>query len=227
MRRKNTSKSQTNFYSGKKLLLLSAMLFSILAGGCTGSNVSSKNVWEKTKSTVQSAYFKTQKVVTNTLISIGKYQRDHAYGRKDTGETKPTNDKSNRTPATPSAETPRMHDRFPSRTPAEVEENLRPAHARQRSKAITRDETSKEIPLTPRTTMTLEELRQRIRDIEQERIRSRNPAERRRLAAELRELERMLPTYQKEENIIEEMTQLRRRLRKLQEDLSEIQQPER
>ena len=203
------------------------MLFSILAGGCTGSNVSSKNVWERTKSTVQSAYFKTQKAVTNTLISIGKYQRNHAYGRKDTGETKPANDKSNRIPATPSTETPRMHDRFPSRTPAEVEENLRPGHARQRPKAITRDETSKEIPLTPRTTMTLEELRQRIQDIEQERIRSRNPAERRRLAAELRELERMLLTYQKEENIIEEMTQLRRRLRKLQEDLSEIQQPER
>ncbi len=227
MRRKNTSKSQTNFYSDKKLLLLSAMLFSILAGGCTGSNFSSKNVWEKTKSTVQSAYVKTQKVVTNTLISIGKYQRDHAYGRKDTGETKTTNDKSNRIPATPSAETPRMHDRFPSRTPAEVEENLRPGHTRQTSKAITRDKSSKEIPLTPRTTMTLEELRQRIRDIERERIRSRNPAERRSLAAELRELERMLLTYQKEENIIEEMTQLRRRLRKLQEDLSEIQQPNR
>ena len=203
------------------------MLFSVLAGGCTGSNVSSKNVWERTKSTVQSAYFKTQKAVTNTLISIGKYQRDHAYGRKDTGETKLANDKSNRIPATPSAETPRMHDRFPSRTPAEVEENLRPGHARQRSKAITRDETSKEIPLTPRTTMTFEELRQRIQDIEQERIQSRNPAERRRLAAELKELDRMLLTYQKEENIIEEMTQLRRRLRKLQEDLSEIQQPER
>ena len=223
MRRKNTSKSQTNFYSDKKLLLLSAMLFSILAGGCTGSNFSSKNVWEKTKSTVRSAYFKTQKSVTNTLISIGKYQRDHAYGRKDSRETKPTNEKSNRIPAAPSAETPRMHDRFPSRTPAEVEENLRSGHARQTSKTITRDETSKEIPLAPRTTMTLEELRQRIQDIEQERIRSRNPAERRRLAAELRELERMLLTYQKEENIIEEMTQLRRRLRKLQEDLSEIQ----
>ena len=203
------------------------MLFSILAGGCTGSNFSSKNVWEKTKSTVQSAYFKTQKAVTNTLISIGKYQRDHAYGQKDTGETKTTNDTSNRIPATPSAETPRMHDRFPSRTSAEVEENLKPGHTRPTSKAITRDETSKEIPLTPRTTMTLEELRQRIRDIERERIRSRNPAERRRLAAELRELERMLLTYQKEENIIEEMTQLRRRLRKLQEDLSEIQQPNR
>lgn len=199
------------------------MLFSILAGGCTGSNFSSKNVWERTKSTVQSAYFKTQKAVTNTLISIGKYQRDHAYGRKDTGETKTTNHKSNRIPATPSAETPSMDDRFPSRTPAEVEENLRSGHTRQTSRAITRDETSKEIPLTPRTAMTLEELRQRIQDIEQERIRSRNPAERRRLAAELGELERMLLTYQKEENIIEEMTQLRRRLRKLQEDLSGIQ----
>lgn len=75
--------------------------------------------------------------------------------------------------------------------------------------------------------MTLEELRQRIRDIEQERIRSRNHAERRSLAAELRELERMLLTYEKEENIIEEMTQLRRRLKKLQEDLHEIQQTNR
>ena len=75
--------------------------------------------------------------------------------------------------------------------------------------------------------MTLEELRQRTRDIERQQIRSRNPSERRRLAAEARELERMLLTYQKEENIIEEMTLLRRRLRKLQEDLSEIQQSNR
>lgn len=203
------------------------MLFSILAGGCAGSNFSSKNVWEKTKSTVQSAYFKTQKAVTNTLISIGKYQRDHAYGRKDTGETTTTNDHSNRIPATPSAETPRMHDRFPSRTPAEVEENLGPGQTRQTSKASARDENSKEMHLPTRTTMTLEELRQRIRDIERERIRSKNPAKRRRLAAELRELERILLTYQKEENIIDEMTQLRRRLRKLQEDLLEIQQTNR
>lgn len=75
--------------------------------------------------------------------------------------------------------------------------------------------------------MTLEELRQRIRDIERERIRSGNPAERCRRAAELRELERMSLAYEKEENIMEEMTQLRRQLRKLQEDLLEVQQPNR
>lgn len=203
------------------------MLFSILAGGCSGSNFSSKVIWENTKSTVQSAYFKTQKAVTNTLISIGKYQRDHAYGRKDTGETITTNDHSNRIPATSPAKTPRMHDRFPPRTPAEVEENLGPGQTRQTSKASVRDENPKEMHLTTRTTITLGELRQRMRDIERVRIRSRNPDERRRLAAELRELERMLLTYQKEENIIEEMTQLRRRLRRLQADLLEIQQTNR
>lgn len=83
------------------------------------------------------------------------------------------------------------------------------------------------MPLPPRTTMTLEELRERIRDIERQQIRSRNPSERRRLAAEARELERTLLTYEKEENIIEETTQLRRRLRKLQEDLPEIEQTNR
>ena len=176
---------------------------------------------------MQSAYFKTQKAVTNTLISIGKYQRDHAYGRKDTGETTTTNDYSKRIPATSPAKTPRRHDRFPSRTPAEVEENLGPGPTRQTSKASARDENSKDMHLPKRTTMTLEELRQRIRDIERVRIRSKNPDERHRLAAELRELERMLLTYQKEENIIDEMTQLRRRLRKLQEDLLEIQQTNR
>ena len=75
--------------------------------------------------------------------------------------------------------------------------------------------------------MTLEELRQRIREIERQQIRSRNPSKRRRLAAEARELERALLTYQKEENIIEEMTQLRLRLRKLQEDLLENEQTNR
>ena len=130
MKRLNSSKSQTDYYSARKLILLSAVLLSFLAGGCAGSGFSSQEVWEKTKSTVQSAYFKTQRAVTNTLITIGKYQRDYAYGRKDTRETKPTNDKSNRIPAAPSTETPHMHDRFPSRTPAEVEENLRPGHSR-------------------------------------------------------------------------------------------------
>lgn len=210
-----------------KFLLLPAMLLSILAGGCAGSNYSSQDVWEKTKTTVRSAYVKTQRAVTNTLISIGKYQRDHAYGREDTGETRAKNEKNNRNPVARPAETPRKNDRFPSRTPAEMEENLRPGQVRQTTRGITRDETSKEMPLPPRTTMTLEELRQRILEIEQVRIRSKNPAARRRLAAELKELERMLLTYQKEENIIEEMAQLRRRLRKLQGDLLEIQETNR
>ena len=228
MRRKKSNKSLTNFYSETKyLFLLPAMLLGILAGGCAGSNYSSQDVWEKTKTTVRSAYIKTQRAVTNTLISIGKYQRDHAYGQEDTGETRAKNEKNNRKPVARPAETPRMDDRFPSRTPAETEENLRPGQARQATSEITRYETSKEMPLPPRTTMTLEELRQRILEIEQVRIRSKNPAARRRLAAELKELERMLLTYQKEENIIEEMTQLRRRLRKLQGDLLEIQETNR
>ena len=218
MRRKNTNKSQTNFYAEQKILFVSTILLSILAGGCG---------WENTKATVQSAYVKTEKAVTNTLISIGKYQRDHAYGQGDSGETQSTDDINSKTPAPRPAETPRTVDRFPSRTTTPVEENLRSGQNRQTVRGITQNENSKELPLPPRTIMTLEELRQRIREIERERIRSKNPAERRRLANELKELERMLLTYQKEENIIEEMTQLRSRLRKLQEDLLEIQQSNR
>jgi len=130
MRHKKSNKSQTNFFSETKFLLLSFLLLSLLAGGCAGGNFSSKDIWEKAKSTVRAAYIKTQRAVTNTLITIGKYQRDHAYGRKDTGETQTTKDKSNRNPAPRPTETPRMDDRFPSRTPDAVEENLRPDHAR-------------------------------------------------------------------------------------------------
>ena len=227
MKRLHSSKSQTNYYSARKPILLSAVLLSFLAGGCSGSNFSSQEVWEKTKSTARSAYFKTQRAVTNTLITIGKYQRDNAYGRDDNVKSQITDVKNNRNPAPRPAETTRMDDRFPSRIPAAEEENLKPAQTRQTAREITRNTTSKEIPLPPRTTMTLEELRQRIRDIERERIRSKNPSERRRLAAELKELEQTLLTYQKEENIIEEMTQLRRRLKKLQEDLLEIEQTNR
>ena len=202
------------------------MLSSILAGGC-GADLSSKNAWEKTKSTFKHAYVKTERAVTNTLISIGKYQRDHAYGRESTGETHATDEKSNRNPAPRPPETSGRDEPFPSRTSGAVEENLRPDQARQSEREITRGEAPKEFPLPPRTTMTFEELRQRIRDIEQERFRSKNPDERHRLASELKELERMLLTNQNEENIIEEMTQLRRRLRKLQESLLEIQQTNR
>ncbi len=230
MKRLNSNKSQTDYYSARKLILLSAVLLSFLAGGCTGNNYSSQEIWEKTKSTARSAYFKTQRAVTNTLITIGNYQRDYAYGRNDAEGKQPTIDKSTedkKSPAVRLPEAPRSQDRFPSRSSAAMEENLRPGQARQTSREITRNTTSKEMPLRPRTTMTLEELRQRIRDIERERTRSKNPADRRRLAAEVRKLERTLPTYQKEENIIEEMTQLRRRLKKLQEDLLEIEQTNR
>ncbi len=221
------NKSQTNLYAEQKILFASAILLSILVGGCAGGNFSSKDLWEKTKTTAQSAYFNTQKAVTNTLISIGKYQRDHAYGQDDKEETQSTDDINSRNPALRPAETPRTDDWFPSKTTTPVEENLRSGQARQTARTITRDETPKEMPLPPRTKMTLEELRQRIQDIERERIRSKNSAERRRLAAELKELERVVLTYQREENIIEEMTQLRRRLRKLQEDLFEMQQSNR
>ena len=217
MRRKNTNKSQTNFYPGKKFFFLYPLLLSILAGGCG---------WENTNAAFRSAYFKTQRAVTNTFISIGKYQRDHAYGRQDTGETQTKTDKrpeAANSPTVHPSETPRSQDRFPSRTSAPVEEDLNSGESRKSAKAITRGEPSKEMPVPPRTTMTLQELRQRIREIERQRIRSRNPAERRKLTDELRQLERILLTSQKEENIIEEMTQLRRRLRKLQEDLLKIQ----
>ena len=223
MKRLNSSKSQTDYYSARNLVLLSAVLLGFLAVGCTGSSFSSQEIWDKTKSTARSAYIKTERAVSNTLITIGKYQRDHAYGRDDSVKPQKTEAKNNSNPAPRPAETTRTDDRFPSRAPAATEENLRPGQARQ----ITRNTTPKEMPLPPRTTMSLEELRQRIRDIEQERIRSTNPADRRRLAAELKELERMLLTYQNEENIIEEMTQLRNRLRKLQEDLLDIQQTNR
>ena len=206
------------------------MLLSVLIAGCAGSNFSSKDIWKKTKSTVRTAYFKTQRAVTNTLITIRKYQREHAYGRKNTGETETKNKEGTENTislTTHPVETPHPEDRFPSRTPATVEENLRHGQDRQTAKEIMKNEAPKGMTLPQRTTMTLEELRQRILEIEQERIRSKNPAARRRLAAELKELERTLLTYQKEEDIIEEMAQLRYRLRKLQGDLLKIQETNR
>lgn len=197
------------------------MLLSILIGGCG---------WENTRATARSAYVKTQRAVTNTLLTIGKYQRDHAYGQQRNEKTDTKSDKNteNKKVLTASPnEMPNPDDRFPSKTHLAREENLNHGESRKSARAIKRDETSKEMPLPPRTAMTLEELRQRIRDIERERVRSKNLAERRRLATELKELERTLLTYQKEENIIGEMTQLRLRLRKLQEELLEIQQPNR
>ena len=225
MRRKNTRKSQTNFYPARKLILLSAVLLSFLAGGCE-TTFTSKHVWEKTKITAKHAYRKTQKAVTNTLISIVKYQRDHANEQKLPSATNTKDEKgieNIRNITTRPVEKPRPDDRFPSRMHSIREENLDLGESRKTAKAITRSNTSEEILFAPHTTMTLEELRQRIRDIEQERIRSKNPDERSRLASELKELEQILLTHQKEENIIEEMTQLRRRLRKLQQDLLEIQ----
>ena len=81
--------------------------------------------------------------------------------------------------------------------------------------------------MAPPTTMAPEELRQRIQDIEQERNRSKNPDRKRMLAHEQRELEELLLKSQKEEDIIEEMEQLRRQLRKLQKDLLKIEQTNR
>ena len=124
---KNTNKSQTHLKTERKFLFLSILLMSFLAGGCAGTGLSSKDIWEKTKSTAHSAYIKTQRAVTNTLISIGKYQRENANKQQASSETKNTNDKNakNKTKPTPRpSETPRFQDRFPSRTPSVMEENL-------------------------------------------------------------------------------------------------------
>ena len=221
MRCKNTNKSQTNFQTERKFLFLSLVLMGFLAGGCAGTGLSSQDIWEKTKSTAQSAYVKTQRAVTNTLISIGKYQRENANGEQNTQETKATPDKDTKnkikTIIQPT-EPPRLQDRFPTRTPPAREESLRPGQARQ---------TAGDTVLAPPTTMAPEELRQRIQDIEQERNRSKNPDRKRTLAHEQRELEELLLKSQKEEDIIEEMEQLRRQLRKLQKDLLKIEQTNR
>ena len=74
--------------------------------------------------------------------------------------------------------------------------------------------------------MAPEEFRQRIREIERERIRPKNPEKKRRLAHERRKWERMF-SKAKEEAIIQEMNQLCCRLRELQKDLLEIQKTNR
>ena len=230
MRCKNTNKSQTNFQTERKFLFLSLVLMGFLAGGCAGTGLSSQDIWEKTKSTAQSAYVKTQRAVTNTLISIGKYQRENANGEQSTQETKTTPDKdtkNKRKTIIQPTETPRLQDRFPSRTPPAREESLSPGQARQTAKKTTQGKNSRDTVLAPPTTMAPEELRQRIQDIERERNRSKNPDRKRTLAHEQRGLEELLLKSQKEEDIIEEMEELRRRLRELQKDLLKIQKTNR
>ena len=75
--------------------------------------------------------------------------------------------------------------------------------------------------------MAPEEFRQRIREIELERIRPKNPEKKRRLAHERRKWERMLSKAKQEEVIIQEMNQLRCRLRESQKDLLKTQKTNR
>ena len=223
MREKNTNEPQTDFYSPGKLLLLATALPIFLVGGCGGAGLSAKNIWENTK-----------KSVSDTLVSISKYQRESAKRKRNPGKTRPgtgtTKEQSaqdERKPVARPTEARPFQDRFPSRGHSPREEDLNPGKNRRASERSMRGEVSKEALLLPRTTMGPDEFRQRIHDIKQEEMRAKNPSRKRRLTHERRRLEQTLLKSRKEEAIIQEMEQLRERLRELQKDLLEIQQAER
>ncbi len=231
MREKNTNEPRTNFCPNrpqKLSLLLSAVLLSSLAGGCVSTDPSTGDAWKKTKTIVQSTYAKTRHSIANTLTAIAKYQSDSAREQQIRQEKNPSDgkNKKRKTIARPAA-TPRFQDRFPSKTHRSQEKALKSDKGRRAAGRNKRGEDSKEELLVLSTAMTSEELRQRIHDIEQERIRSKSPVRRRKLTHEQRKWEQMLLRSQKEENIINEMTKLRHRLRKLQRDLLKIQQTNR
>ena len=221
MREKNTHEPQTDFYFQGKLLLLAAALLIFLVGGCGGAGLSAKNIWKNTK-----------KSVSDTLISISKYQRESAKKKRNSGKTRAVTTKGQsaqdeRKPGTRPTEARPFQDRFPSRGHSPREEGLTPGKTRRASERTMRGEGSKGALLIPRTTMGPDELRQRIQDIKQEEMLAKNPSRKRRLAQERRRLEQTLLKSRKEEGIIKEMEQLRERLRELQKDLLEIQQAER
>ena len=221
MREKNTNEPQTDFYSPGKILLLAIALPIFLVGGCGGAGLSAKNIWENTK-----------KSVSETLVSISKYQRESAKKKRNPGKTRAVTTKGQsaqdeRKPVARPTEARPFQDRFPSRGHSPREEDLNPGKNRRASERSMRGEVSKEALLLPRTAMGPDELRQRIHDIKQEEMLAKNPSRKRRLTHERRRLEQTLLKSRKEEAIIQEMEQLRERLRKLQKDLLEIQQAER
>ncbi len=212
----------TNSRAPGTFLFSSLMLLGLLAGGCA----SPQKAWERTKSTVQSAYVQTRKSIAGTLISISEYQRRSAQERQPPGKAKGATDasaKAERKTARGAA-APHFQDRFPSRVHPPREETLRPGKPRRTAPRTTRGAEARETLAPPHSATSPAEWRQRIREVEQKRIRSGDPAERRRLDGERKRLERLLLRSQREENIIEQMGRLRRRLRKLQKDLLHLQQ---
>lgn len=225
MREKNTGEPRTDFSPPGRLLLASAASLLFLAAGCGGAGVRAKNIWENTK-----------KTVSDTLVSISKYQRESP--KKQRGAEKPGASEAKAAAASaaarpfreplPSRKRPPRNvtraksapfqDRFPSRGHSPKEEDLHPGEARGAG-----ERTAREAPLPPGALMDPEELRQRIQDVRREERRARRASRRRRLAQERGRLERMLRKSRKEEEIIREMEQLRERLRELQKDLLEIQ----
>lgn len=228
MREKNTGEPRTDFSPPGRLLLAPAASLLLLAAGCGGAGAAAKNIWENTK-----------KTVSDTLVSISKYQRESAEkpgASEAKAAARPAAARRFQEPLPSRKRPPRnaaraksapFQDRFPSRGHSPKEENLNPGEAQGAGGRTARGEGSREASLTPGALLDPEALRQRIREVKQEERRARRASRRRRLAQERRRLERMLRKSRKEEKIIQEMEQLRERLRELQKDLLEIQRADR
>ncbi len=214
MRAENTSAPRTDL---RALLPATAALLALLAAGCASDESASPGLLEKTTATVKSAIATTNRSIAKAAITISEYQREQAYGPRgrkkeqsagaqNPGEAQPAQGESR---AAAPASSP--GDRFPSR-------NLPAREGNAQGQASARAETSQKIPMHPA------QLKKRIQEVERERLRSQDSARRRELALERKRLEDALQRAQREEAIIQEMEQLRRKLRDLQDELLELQQ---
>ncbi|OGL63943.1 MAG: hypothetical protein A3I72_06260 [Candidatus Tectomicrobia bacterium RIFCSPLOWO2_02_FULL_70_19] len=198
------------------------LLLALSLGGCastssSGEKAEAPSVWDRTVRSVSSALETTKTAVTSTVRRIVREQRE---GWEEMLEKEKKEQESAAKPAAPIVRAPRPApaDRFPAGRVVSREQNL----GRQEPPRP-RGAEGREIVLLPRIPQTPDQIRARMAEIDRVLPGERDPAQRRRLAAERARLAGALQASAEEESLIREMEELRARLRRLQNRLNEIQ----
>lgn len=179
-----------------------------LLGGCAGNSPppTASEIWQSTQKTISTALERTKETLTTTYNRITK--------RKPAGENK-TSSSGAGAIAAPEVKTPSR------RVPSYIEE-IQSGKVKPITGIQVRGSGSKELRVIPRGSLTSDELRRQLAEVDDNLEFERDPRRRKLLTNRQRRLTVALQNSQMEDAIVRELDKLRRRLRMLEGKLKEV-----
>lgn len=214
-----------NGHARAPLALAPILSLALALGGCastspSGAKAPEGGMWDRTLQGVSSVLETTKTAVTTTVRRIVREQREgwEEMREKEKREQEAASGPPKPEPPALRPSQPAPADRFPAGRLASREQDLG-----RSEQPPARSQANRGILLLPRIPQTPEQIRARMAEIDTTLSRERDPDRRRSLTAERGRLASALQASIEEESIIQEMEQLRDRLRRLQNRLNDIQ----